>query len=1406
MNKCFFRMLLSMSFICAFCAFSAYADEDVQWDSTTYQDHYLDVDGDGIKDLLLQPVLANTPAKLFKGRKHNFSTLYYQEAGLPVSAALNQVFWNTENSRVITGHFNDDPFEDALILLHEQQAAYLLFGAYTGLLDYRGVFEINVEWLSKNPSRRFYPGDFNGDGLTDFIALARKTGKHRVIHAQADGIFKQAQKINYAAEWGLKKKENLIVADFNGDGRDDVFALAKKRKNKHYLIYSNQKGRLKENKTWEINAKFTDFEWLANGFSTAVADENGKEYLIRQYNENGGYDEQGRFIPNTQDKLRNSPCKLVFFKPDGSQSGTKCKAKKLKKNAPATNTATLGKQTAFMASRSLAEAGLALAQSQAPADVDITNPVLSAPNAPTSSVGAYPELNQTFRLSWTKVSHANRYEIWVSYDRGATVEDTFLYTSTNHFDISLDYAGSRFYYVRACNPQGCGGLSAYTSVFAFAIPENVNRFDASSPSVQANSTVTLSWDRPEGAIGSGAYYKIREVFEQRDAQGNTVATQNTWLPNVSGADSTSTNVTLNKGEGQYTYGIFVCNKSEDFCSEESPFKAVTSVLPAPGAGAAVVANLIYTPNQLAVGQTQQYQFDYVNATHCYSANTTKDGVAVAGSVDYVGSSTNTVEASGRYDWQTTRNEAVTWEFDVICENANSSYSQHVRTVIDPNTVPVAIDDVKLVAPGEQAVIRVLDNDFDDDGHGLSISSYTQPHLGSVACTDTCTYTAPTADPGSVTTQFSYTLQDSWGDSVTAQVMIKLVPPDTGILASISNLRYEPQTVAVGETQSFSFDYTNARECRSYEILKNGEVVEGSVVYVADNGELQSGTYSWGPLVRTSANTWDFHVACANNNISATAPVQGEITGNDPPTLNPDEFTVLQYTTSNVLDVLNNDTDPTNDPLTIVQVSGAHHGTTTITPEQRYINYAPTGDFQGVDSFQYTVEDSAGNQVTAAVSVIVGQNNSLEDVIVANYMFEDAGNLGRDFSGNNHHAVVHGQIGTVPGRLADAASFSGLTADDGYITNLRGFNRWDTVTINFWVRTNAQVNNYFQALGYANKPNTNITDMWLFNTYFNWNKRLGTCLLAQTYLRNDRYYACRHFLYPIEDDDWTMVTIVTNGRWQKFYVNKTYFNENNSNFGPSSWNAGQVASMHQVGRDCGRYTMVCANYKRYKADIDNYRIYKRELTLSEITELYYQADTQFDNRPQGDITLTGEPVMGSSIVATENITDLDGLGAFTYQWLRHKDGYDLPIAGANDTTYMVTASDVGYSLSLRITYTDGAGRPSTKLSPKTALVTANAPVGLSNMSIAPTAITIGDAQSFSFQYASATRCYLTDTGETLVDNGFQLLSGLYQSDAFTYYDAGAVALSVTCENGDSSVTQQVSYEAERLPSPSALETQ
>jgi large repetitive protein len=82
-------------------------------------------------------------------------------------------------------------------------------------------------------------------------------------------------------------------------------------------------------------------------------------------------------------------------------------------------------------------------------------------------------------------------------------------------------------------------------------------------------------------------------------------------------------------------------------------------------------------------------------------------------------------------------------------------------------------------------------------------------------------------------------------------------------------------------------------------------------------------------------------------------------GNDTPTAVDDAYSTAEDTTLtvNAQAVLGDDSDPDDDSLNAVLVSGPSHGTLTLNADGSF-TYRPEDDFNGSDSFTYRASDGS----------------------------------------------------------------------------------------------------------------------------------------------------------------------------------------------------------------------------------------------------------------------------------------------------------------------------------------------------------------------------------------------------------------------------------------------------------------
>ena len=277
-----------------------------------------------------------------------------------------------------------------------------------------------------------------------------------------------------------------------------------------------------------------------------------------------------------------------------------------------------------------------------------------------------------------------------------------------------------------------------------------------------------------------------------------------------------------------------------------------------------------------------------------------------------------------------------------------------------NDAPIAQDDSRSTSEEVALTIAVLVNDSDTDGDNLSVQSATQPANGSVTNNGTSVTYTPAADFNGIDS-FTYIVSDGNGgtDSATVTIAVSAVnDPPTALDDSDSTDEETAVTIPVltndtdpdGDTLSVQ----SATQPANGSVINNG----ASVTYTpaADFNGADSFTYT----------------VSDGNGGTATANVAVAVNGvNDAPIAQADSASTDEETAITI-PVLTNDTDPDGDTLSVQSVTQPANG--SVVNNGTSITYTPASNFNGVDSFTYTVSDGNGGAATANVTVAVALVN------------------------------------------------------------------------------------------------------------------------------------------------------------------------------------------------------------------------------------------------------------------------------------------------------------------------------------------------------------------------------------------------------------------------------------------------
>jgi|GEM_PF-1047776 len=92
-------------------------------------------------------------------------------------------------------------------------------------------------------------------------------------------------------------------------------------------------------------------------------------------------------------------------------------------------------------------------------------------------------------------------------------------------------------------------------------------------------------------------------------------------------------------------------------------------------------------------------------------------------------------------------------------------------------------------------------------------------------------------------------------------------------------------------------------------------------------------------------------------------------------------------------------------------------------------------------------------------------------------------------------------------------------------------------------------------------------------------------------------------------------------------------------------------------------------------------------------------TNANDLPAGAVSITGTATQGQLLTASHTLADADGLGTIAYQWKAN----GVAITGATAATYTLKQAEVGKTITVTASYTDGQGTLESKTSAATASV-------------------------------------------------------------------------------------------------------
>jgi hypothetical protein len=168
--------------------------------------------------------------------------------------------------------------------------------------------------------------------------------------------------------------------------------------------------------------------------------------------------------------------------------------------------------------------------------------------------------------------------------------------------------------------------------------------------------------------------------------------------------------------------------------------------------------------------------------------------------------------------------------------------------------------------------------------------------------------------------------------------------------------------------------------------------------------------------------------------------------NHAPVANNDSAAAVSNTAFTV-NVLANDSDPDNDPLTVTGASTPAHGTAVVNGDNT-VTYTSATGYSGPDTFSYAISDGHGGTASATVSVTV---SSAITNLIGNFGFEaNTSGWEAGASTNTLSRVAGGHSGGWAAQLSNTSAGGNCALDDK--PSWVGVTQAGPYTSSIWVRS------------------------------------------------------------------------------------------------------------------------------------------------------------------------------------------------------------------------------------------------------------------------------------------------------------------------------------------------------------------
>ncbi|MBR8830243.1 MAG: hypothetical protein N5P05_002904 [Chroococcopsis gigantea SAG 12.99] len=340
------------------------------------------------------------------------------------------------------------------------------------------------------------------------------------------------------------------------------------------------------------------------------------------------------------------------------------------------------------------------------------------------------------------------------------------------------------------------------------------------------------------------------------------------------------------------------------------------------------------------------------------------------------------------------------------------------TVNAANSAPIAVDDIAITDQDKAitiAIASLLANDSDPEGDPISLLSITGGNNGTAVLDGNGNIIfTPNAGYAGLA-DFQYTIADSKGATATATVAVTVNAPPIAVNDTLITDRNKALTIAIASLLANDSDPEG--DPISLLSVAGGN---GGTVVLDGNGNI---IFTPTPNYAGDAN-FQYTIGDSNGATSTATVVVTVNAVNRPPVAINNAVTTDQNKalTLPIAKLLINDTDPDQDPISLVSVSNTSNGQAILDGKGNII-FTPTANYVGNASFQYTIKDSQGASSTATVAVnvkavrLTAMNDVAQAITNMPLILSSSTLINNDRDPGNNRITIKGVSSALNGRVA-----------------------------------------------------------------------------------------------------------------------------------------------------------------------------------------------------------------------------------------------------------------------------------------------------------------------------------------------------------------------------------------------------